>query len=109
MGTRRPISKSTSFDQPSTDRGSEQSISLEGSAARHLLTRIADVLQVPSSALYPPSAGEPSEQSKSAIVEPMAGEVDDQCMALLRSYRRIIDPEERRRILALTEQAAERA
>ena len=69
-----------------------------------LLRRVADALQVSEASLYgivdPPSPIEATDPGC---------DIDGQCAALLLAFRRIADPEERRRLLALVEAIAERA
>lgn len=87
-------------DDPAADDLLNRPTPSEGPAASLLLRRIAEALQVPLSTLYRPpnavGAGSPSE------VVP-----DSECEALLHAYRRIPDPEMRRRLLTLMQAAAE--
>ncbi|MGU3665574.1 hypothetical protein ACLBX9_15445 [Methylobacterium sp. A49B] len=70
-----------------------------------LLRRVADALQVPESSLYDTVRGPlPPEDGSSATDE----DRERQCAALLRAYRRIQDPAERRRLLELVQATAER-
>lgn len=69
-----------------------------------LLRRVADALQVSEASLY----GTVDSTSPIVATEP-GTDLDGQCAALLLAFRRIGDPEERRRLLALVEAIAERA
>ena len=79
---------------------------MEASAKSQLLGRIAEALQVPQDALYSPLDTIPPGQ-----VAGGAGALDleQDCEALLRAYRRICDPEMRDRLLTLVQAEAERA
>ncbi|MBY0255345.1 MAG: hypothetical protein K2X54_28830, partial [Methylobacterium organophilum] len=63
-----------------------------------LLRRIAEALQVPAASLYGPQGAE-----RGAAV---AGGRADEADALLHAYRRIDDPELRRRVLTLVQDLA---
>ncbi|WP_457106951.1 hypothetical protein [Methylobacterium sp. P5_C11] len=68
------------------------------SATGRLLQRIAEALQIPAAALYTQSGGGRNDATP--------GEAETE--ALLRAYRRIDDPQLRRRLLILTQGLAER-
>jgi hypothetical protein len=77
------------------------------SPTRLLMGRIASALQVSEAALYDlPNAVTPSRSAGTAGTLALNHKQD--CEALLRAYRRIRDPEERQRLLALVEEVAER-
>ena len=91
----------------SEDDNSGRSAMPNGSGKSLTLRRIAGALQVPPSALYaPPNAVGSASQSGSSPVA-FDGRIEDECLTLLRAYQRIRDPEERRRLLALVDEAAE--
>ena len=85
----------------------------DGGAAGLRLRRVADALRLPLSALYdlPNAVG----QASAPGADPGArdgdrdADMDGTCGALLRAYRRIPDPEERRRLLALVQAVADRS
>jgi len=71
----------------------------DGSAASLLLRRIAGALQVPPSTLYNPP---------NAVGSTPNGDIESECLTLLRAYQGVRDPEERRRLLALVQEATGR-
>lgn len=77
-------------------------------ATRRLIGRIAGALQVPPASLYdlPNAASYPRVAGSGDASSTSLGQ---DCEALLRAYRRIQDPKERQRLLALVQEAAERA
>lgn len=108
MGSRAPVAGKSSQDPSPEDGVPDHPVSAKGSAQRRLVGRIADALQVPPSALYnSPNAvdGQTSPTATSAF----SNVIDGEGVALLRAYMCISDPEERRRILALVQQAAKRS
>lgn len=77
----------------------------ERARLQRLLRRVADALQVPEASLYDAVArSSPTKTGSDAPGDDLAS----QCAALERAFRRIRDPEERRRLLALVQAAAER-
>lgn len=72
-----------------------------------LIGRIAEALQVSPAALYNPleavAIGRGADTDKASSTS-----LDQDCLALLHAYRRIQDPKERQRLLALVQEAAER-
>lgn len=83
---------------------------VKASAKNHLLERIADALQVAPAVLYnPPNAVAPTRAAGDEMPDggPDGG-MEQTCEALLAAYRRIRDPEVRRRLLTLVEQASQR-
>jgi hypothetical protein len=79
----------------------------EGSATRLLVERIASALHVSPAVLYnPPSAVAPTRGADNG--DRPSASLDRECEALLYAYRRIRDPKERQRLLALVDEAAER-
>ena len=84
---------------PSQTEAADGATSPDGREARALLQRIADAIQVPTSTLY---------RLSNAVHAPSPDpELACECAALLDAYQRIPDPDVRRRLLALVEEAAE--
>ena len=84
------------------------SLSSNGGATSRLLKRIADALQVSPAALYDsPNASTLVRKANSH--DATDRDLDQDCKALLDAYRCISDPEERCRVLALVQAAAEPA
>ena len=108
MGSRTPPRSKLSLDEPSEDDTFGRPTSLDDGASRRLLERIAGALQVPRAALYELPDAASSVQGLVDGGTTVAG-LERECTALLRTYQRIQDPEERRRLLALVQEAAERA
>lgn len=80
----------------------------DSSAVRLRLQRIVDALQVPSSALYDlTSAASPASSPGGGSVA-LDADMEGECRALLRAYRRINNPEDRHRLLALVHSMGER-
>ena len=108
MGSKTPLNRCSPVAHPDDDIVS-CSAPNDGQAESLLLRRIAGALQVPPSALYSlPNAigaGSPSEANTVAL----DSAIESECEALLLAYRRIRDPEMRRRFLALMQAEAERA
>jgi hypothetical protein len=79
----------------------------DGPAGNLLLRRIAGALQVPPSALYslPNAIGAGSPSDVNTVVR----DIESECVAVLLAFRRIRDPEMRRRLLALMQAETERA
>lgn len=72
------------------------------SATRHLVSRIAQALQIPETVFYKaPDAVEPRFESSGSC-----DGLDIECAALLQAYRRIPDPVNRQRLLSLVQKAA---
>ena len=71
-----------------------------------LLKRIADALHLPQATLH--GAADPLARSEA---DPASGkdDLDEACAALLLAYRHISDPEIRRRLLILAQEAAKRS
>lgn len=84
----------------------EDQAAAERARKMRLLKRIADVLQLPQATLH--GTSDPLVGSEA---DPSSGkaDLDEACAALLLAYRRISDPEIRRRILILAQEAAERS
>lgn len=94
------------MDEPLKAGAPDQPASPIDSARSQLLERIANSLQVPAATFYcPPSAVEPGAQSTAALAVSERPEGEDE--ALLHAYRRIRDPEMRRRLLVLVQAAAD--
>ena len=91
MGQRMP----PSFKSTEDDTREYVADGRPASRKRRLVERIADALRVSPAALY--------ELPSSWAAEDLGGE----CATLLDAYRRIQDPEERRRLLLLAQKAAE--
>jgi hypothetical protein len=104
MGSKIPPSSWSSEAIPQEDGRLDRPAPFEGPASNKLLRRIAGALQVPPSALYAPP------DAVSIAVQPDAlGRVEDECVLLVHAYRLIRDPEMRRRLLILAQEAAERS
>ena len=104
MGSKIPPLSWSSDAMPQEDVRLDRSALSEDPASNPLLRRIAGALQLPPSALYAlPNA-------VSIAAQPDApGGVEDECVLVLHAYRRIRDPEMRRRLLILAQEAAERS
>ncbi len=108
MGSKTPPLTTPSQDAPFEDDGSNRSVPTAGTSAGKALRRVAAALQVPPSALYSPlNAVSPERGSDSDSSH--RTDLDKERMALLRAYAGISDPEERRRILTLVQEAAKRS
>jgi hypothetical protein len=105
MGSKTPLNRRSPVAHPDADLVSCPAPN-DGPAESLLLRRIAGALQVPPSALYSlPNAiraGSPSE------VNAVARDIEIDCEAVLLAFRRIRDPEMRRRLLIVVQEAAER-
>jgi hypothetical protein len=105
MGSKTPLNRRSPVAHSDNDLVSRPAPN-DGPAGSLLLRRIAGALQVPPSALYSlPNAigaGSPSQ------VNTVARDIEIECEAVLLAYRRIRDPEMRRRLLALMQAEAER-
>ena len=108
MGSKTPPLDWSSPEAPPEDNLVKRPDPSDGSAGSLLLRRIAGALQVPPSALYSlPNAvgvGPPSEAATVAV----DSDIESECAALLLAYKRIHDPEMRRRLLTLIQATAER-
>ena len=103
MGSKAPVTKNSSEDVPAEESHFGGPAILKASAKNQLLERIADALQVAPAVLYnPPNAVTPAQTAGGAL------DLEQSCEALLRAYRRISDPDERRCLLAFVQAAAER-
>jgi hypothetical protein len=72
--------------------------------ATRLVSQIAEALHVPPAELYnPPTAVMPGRETDSD------GIMEQDCEALLHTYRRIRNPDKRQQLLALVLNAAERS
>lgn len=72
------------------------------SGAKRLVMHIAEALQVSPAELYnPPTAVAPTREAAAD------GILEQESKALLHAYRRIQDPKERQRLLAIVQEAAE--
>jgi hypothetical protein len=103
MGSKMQPRSMPSPDEVAGDYAFARPPALNGRVTSRLLGRIADALQVPPSALYAP----PIRVGIAAQPDAPGG-VEYECVLLLDAYRRIHDPVERRRLLALVQEAAER-
>ena len=103
MGSKAPIVTRPSEDNPAEESHFGRSDFPKASAKNQLLERIADALQMAPAMLYnPPNAVTPAQTAGGAL------DLEQSCEALLRAYRRISDPDERRCLLAFVQAAAER-
>ena len=79
------------------------------SGTRLVVGRIAEALGVSPGVLYEVHTLEGQSISPDAGVTATDANLDGECAALLYAYRRIRDPEMRRRLLILAREAAERS
>ena len=98
MGSKTPPISRLPQDEPLEDEGLHRSGPTAQPAPNPLLQRIAEALQVPSAALY---------DLPNAVDTTSSAGVEDE-RVLLQAYRYIRDPAERRRLLSLVQEAAER-
>ncbi|WP_182178168.1 hypothetical protein [Methylobacterium radiotolerans] len=98
MGSKSPVRGRSSGDAAPEDDLFQRSAPTHAPGAGRLLRRIAEALQVPAASLYGPQGAE-----RGAAV---AGGRADEADALLHAYRRIDDPELRRRVLTLVQDLA---
>lgn len=98
MGSKSPVRSGSSGAAAPEDDLFERSAPPHAPGAGRLLQRIADALQVPATSLY----GPPGAERGAGVAGGRADEAD----ALLHAYRRIDDPEIRRRILTLVQDLA---
>ncbi|GAN52572.1 hypothetical protein ACXR8U_23495 [Methylobacterium radiotolerans] len=98
MGSKSPVRGRSSGDAAPEDDLFQRSALPHAPGAGRLLRRIAEALQVPAASLYGPQGAE-----RGAAV---AGGRADEADALLHAYRRIDDPELRRRVLTLVQDLA---
>jgi hypothetical protein len=106
MGSKTPAPGTRLSARPVDDKA-QDFIRFGLSASRSRLRRVADALQVPEAMLYnPPDVVAPMRNADSDSLDRTA--LDKEHMALLRAYAGISNPEERRRILTLVQEAAKR-
>jgi hypothetical protein len=98
MGSKSPVRGRSSGDAAPEDDLFQRPALPHAPGAGRLLQRIAEALQVPAASLYGPQGAE-----RGAAV---AGGRADEADALLHAYRRIDDPELRRRVLTLVQDLA---
>ena len=108
MGSGTPPPYKPRSDAPSEGDPFSRTCSSGAQGASQLVDRIAEALQVSHAVLYqPPNAvvsvrGEVNDGNAAA-------NLDQECAALLGAYQSIQDPAVRRQLLAVVEDAAERA
>jgi len=107
MGSKTPPSTKPTQNAPSEDDASDRFVPPDGSAAGRTLRRVAAALQVPPSTLYSPLNAVSSNHGTDS--DQWSADLDQERLALLRAYASISDPEERRRILTLVQEAAKRS
>lgn len=98
MGSKTPPPDKSAQIMPLEDHSSGRPAPLNGSAASRTLQRIAGALQIPLSVLY---------NASDTVGTASSNDITSECLTLLRAYQRIRDPEERRRLLALVDEAAQ--
>lgn len=98
MGSKTPPSDRVPIGQPLEDEGATPPAHADGRTSNPLLQRIAGALQVPPAALY---------DLPNAVDMKSDGGIEDDCALLLQAYRRITNPDERRRLLMVVQEAAE--
>ncbi|WCS23963.1 hypothetical protein LOK46_22855 [Methylobacterium sp. NMS14P] len=98
MGSKSPVRGISSGAAAPEEDLFERSALPHAPGAGRLLQRIADALQVPAASLYGPQGAERGAG--------IAGGRGDEADALLHAYRRIDDPETRRRVLTLVQDLA---
>jgi hypothetical protein len=124
MGSKTPFSCTSHRETLRDEDSAARPAPAHGSAANLLLRRIADALQVPTAVLYnlpdardtaapaeaerPGAAGDFGGAPNTLSDTASGGDFEDECVALLRAYRGIRDPEERRRLLTLVRMTAGR-
>jgi hypothetical protein len=101
MGQKMPSSPGRAADEPHEEAGAEGVPSWSRSETRRLVSRIAEALKVAPITLYEPPR---PDGAMAAIPD---DDLEGACEALLRAYRSIHDPAERRRLLIVVQEAAE--
>ena len=79
------------------------------SCSGQLVMHIADALQVSPEALYGLPTTRDARSGTGADVSTAEGGLDRECAILLNAFRRIRNPADRRRLLRLVQDVAERA
>ena len=102
MGQKMPLQAKAGSDGSWDNRSDSRPSASAGDDARRLVTRIAGALQVQPDVLYAPDAANARTHCYNYVADLVIV-----CEALLYAYRRIRDPEERRRLLLLVQDAAE--
>lgn len=105
MGSRRPPSSYLSASETQEHDAQGRLVSPDQQATRQLLKRVASTLGVPLESLYKPNDATPLLHGTSDGEEP-AVTLNSESIALLRAYSLIQDPEVRREILALAQEAS---
>lgn len=101
MGQKMPSSPRRAADGPHEEAGADGAPSWNRSRTRRLVGRIAETLKVAPITLYEP----PEPDWGRAVIQD--DDLEGACEALLRAYRSIHDPAERRRLLIIVQDAAE--
>lgn len=104
-------SKARPLSDPSSDAshrdGARGAAALRQERTERLLKRIAEAMQVPTSAFYkPPNAVDAGTPTSTGSTTAIASEAE--CAELLAAFTLVSDPEDRRRLLELVQKMAER-
>jgi hypothetical protein len=106
MGSKTSPSNGTCEPEPCNDSTADHRPRLNSAPSNMRIRLIVEALKVPPVVLYgAPNATVPRSQ----VGEDGAVDLDRQCATLANAYRRINDPDERRRLLALIVAAADQA
>ena len=107
MGQRIPPPFARLEDEAPEDVDGRGSPPLVASGTRLVVGRIAEALGVSPGVLYEVPTLEGPPRAPDAGVTATDVQLDDDCAAMLNAYRRIRDPEMRRRLLILAQEAGE--
>lgn len=108
MGSKAPIAKSSCVRQDADQNVSNPFHRLGSSKSAQLLERMAAALEIPTSAFMElPNAV--SDNTRPASHAPFEKAVHRDCLEMVRTFSRVSDPEERRRLLTLVSEAADRS
>lgn len=106
MGSKSPPSNRTCSVDPRNDGGPDHCPTPDSAPVNVRVRLIAEALEIPPAVLYDaPNAVSPRPQADRHETDDLARE----CVALTDAYKRIRDPDERHRLLALLEASADRA
>jgi hypothetical protein len=107
MGQRIPPPFARLEDEASEDVDARGSPPLVASGTRLIVGRIAEALGVSPGVLYEVPTLEGPPRAPDEGVTATDAHLDGDCAAMLNAYRRIRDPEMRRRLLILAQEAGE--
>ena len=109
MGQRIPPPSASLEDEAWEDIDGPGSSPSPPRGTRRLVERIAEALGVSSGVLYEAPTLEGPQRAPDAGVTATDVQLDGDCAAMLNAYRLIRDPEMRRRLLILAQEAAKRS